>query len=79
MKKLKLLWRWFTISALFLTALSIIAVSRPLGESTLDQISILLPFFCVYYIVFGLHALGKYEENSGTADKKKNYSTHLQL
>ena len=71
MKKLKLLWRWFTISTLLLIILSVIAISRPLGESTLDQISILLPFFCVYYIVFGLHALGKYEENSETTEKKR--------
>jgi hypothetical protein len=70
MKKLKLLWRWFIISALCLITLSIVAISRPLGDSTLDQISLILPFFCVYYIIFGLHALGKYEENSRTADKK---------
>jgi len=70
MKKLNSLWRWFTISALALIILSVIAISRPLGESTLDQISILLPFFSVYYIIFGLHALGKYEENSKITEKK---------
>ena len=61
-KKLKRRWRWFTISSLFLIILSVVAVSRPLGDSTLDEISITLPFFTIYYVLMGFHFLGKYEE-----------------
>jgi hypothetical protein len=75
MKKLNLLWRLFTISALLLVIVSIFAVSRPLGDSTLDQISALMPFITAYYIVFGLHMLGKYEERTESVEKKfKGYS-----
>ncbi len=81
-KKLKLLWRSFTISSLLLVMLSVVAVSRPLGDSTLDQISLILPFFSIYYIMFGLHKLGKYEEKLEAKEeneKKKQHSTLLHL
>ena len=77
-KKLKLLWRGFTISSLLLVALSVVAISRPLGDSIIDQISLILPFISVYYIVFGLHKLGKYEENlDAKEEKEKRKSTLL--
>ena len=69
-KKLKLRWRWFTISSFFLIMLSIVAVSRPLGDSTLDEISICLPFITFYYILIGFHMLGKYEEKQIPSEKK---------
>jgi hypothetical protein len=81
-KKLKLLWRSFTISSLLLVMLSVVAVSRPLGDSTLDQISLILPFFSIYYIMFGLHKLGKYEEKleeEEENEKRKQHSTLLHL
>lgn len=79
-KKLKLLWRGFTISSLILIVLSVVAVSRPLGDSTLDQISLILPFFTIYYILFGLHKLSKYEEKLEAKKlKEKQHSTLLHL
>jgi hypothetical protein len=81
-KKLILLWRSFTISSLLLVMLSVVAVSRPLGDSTLDQILLILPFFSIYYILFGLHHLGKYEEKQEAKEeneKKKQHSTLLHL
>jgi len=69
-KKLKRRWRWFTISSLFLVIISVVAVSRPLGDSTLDEISIVLPFFTVYYILMGFHMLGRYEEKQIPSERK---------
>lgn len=77
-KKLNRRWRWFTISSIVLIILSVVAVSRPLGDSIIDQISLILPFISVYYIVFGLHKLGKYEENlDAKEEKEKRKSTLL--
>ena len=70
-KNLKLRWRCFTISSLFLVILSIVAVSRPLGDSALDEISICLPFVTIYYILIGFHILEKYEEKQIPQERKK--------
>jgi len=70
-KKLKRRWRWFTISSLLLIIISIVAVSHPLGDSAIDQISLILPFLSLYYIVFGLHKLGTYEENLNEKEERE--------
>jgi bacteriorhodopsin len=69
-KKLRLRWRWFTISSFFLIVLSVVAVSRPLGDSALDEISICLPFITLYYILIGFHMLWKYEEKQISSERK---------
>lgn len=70
-KKLKRRWRWFTISSLLLIIISVVAVSRPLGDSAIDQVSLILPFLSLYYIVFGLHKLGTYEENLNEKEERE--------
>ena len=70
-KNLKLRWRCFIISALVLIILSIIAVSRTLGNSIIDEISICSPFFTLYYILIGLHVLSRYEEEAVDVGEKR--------
>jgi len=70
-KNSKRRWRWFTISSLFLAMLSVVAVSRPLGDSTLDEISICLPFVTLYYILIGFYVLEKYDEKQIPPERKK--------
>ena len=73
-KNSKRRWRWFTISSLFLAMLSVVAVSRPLGDSTLDEISICLPFVTLYYILMGFYVLEKYDEKQIPPERKKWWS-----
>jgi hypothetical protein len=70
-KKLKRRWRWFTISSLLLIIISVVAISRPLGDSAIDQFSLILPFLSIYYIVFGLHKLGTYEEKLSEKEERE--------
>jgi hypothetical protein len=51
--------------------LSVVAVSRPLGDSTLDEISICLPFVTLYYILMGFYVLEKYDEKQIPPERKK--------
>ena len=70
MEKVKLYWRVFTISAFILVAISVVAVSKPHGDSVMDEISIAFPFFTLYYIIFGFFFLQRFEEKN--MGKKKN-------
>jgi len=73
MKKLRLLWRLFTIFALLLIIASIVAISsRPSNNSILDEISVSLPFITLYYVIFGIHVLNSYEEKSGQKKRVDN-------
>jgi quinol-cytochrome oxidoreductase complex cytochrome b subunit len=70
MKKLNLYWRLFIISVLFLLVITVIGVSHPLDEDTAtNQIAVCLPFICLYYSLFGIHFLEKYEEKMNTKEQ----------
>ncbi len=75
MEKVKLYWRVFTISAFILVVISIVAVSKSHGDSIIDEISIVFPFFTFYYIVFGFIFLQRFEERK--IEEKKNEPDHL--
>ena len=74
MKKVKLCWRWFTISVLVLIALSVFLLSRPLDNTIMGEISLVLPFITVYYIIIGIHYLGVFEQKETETEKKEHYS-----
>jgi hypothetical protein len=71
MKKVNLYWRLFQVSVIVFGILSFVAVSRPLEDTTLDQISMCLPFIWFYYTIIGIHRLRKYEEKQMYNDEEE--------
>jgi len=71
MKKVTLYWRLFQVSVVVFGILSFVAVSRPLEDTTLDQISMCLPFIWLYYTIIGIHRLRKYEEKQMNNEEEK--------